>query len=362
MLTRRWLLILALLVVVGVVIPPVASAEESDSVRVLLFWDESCPNCETVMHEVLPPLEREYGDKLDIVLAEISALPAYDLFIASVERFDIPADHQGVPLLVIGDRALIGSEEIANGLPSSIEEQLSGGSPEVLEELGLTPELGEALNADSAAVIEGREATAEAVSRQTANPDPVANTAALAVLSLMGLSLAYVGARVGTRPRGTLLAAIGETRRRQPLMIPILAVLGMAVAGYLSYVELSGAASICPIGRCDVVQHSPYSELAGIPVAVLGFLAYAAILAMWAWGEFARGVLSRATPIGIFALSLFGTLFSAYLTYLEPFVIKAVCIWCLSSAVVITALLLVAFSTVVAEGAGKDSLSRHRAA
>jgi uncharacterized membrane protein len=124
--------------------------------------------------------------------------------------------------------------------------------------------------------------------------------------------------------------------------IPILALAGLGVALYLTIIETTAVPAVCgPIGDCNAVQQSSYSRVFGlIPVGVLGILGYLVILVAWAWGRFRSGALAGLAAPGIFACSFFGTLFSVYLTYLELFVIKAVCIWCLSSAVIITLLML----------------------
>jgi len=125
--------------------------------------------------------------------------------------------------------------------------------------------------------------------------------------------------------------------RRLRLGMCLLALAGLAVAGYLTYVHYAGIEPICAGGGggCERVQTSSYAELAGIPVAVLGLIGYAAILGSLALpGE--AGVMSGA----ILALAGFG--FSAYLTYLELFEIDAICQWCVASAVLMTALAILA--------------------
>ncbi|OGO42221.1 MAG: hypothetical protein A2Z04_02680 [Chloroflexi bacterium RBG_16_57_9] len=125
--------------------------------------------------------------------------------------------------------------------------------------------------------------------------------------------------------------------------IPLLAVAGMGISGYLTYVKLAHSAAICgPVGDCDAVQNSVYSQVAGVPVALLGFLSYLVILGLWAWGEFGRGELKIYAPLALLGVALTGTIYSAYLTALEPFVIGAVCMWCVSSAVTITVIMMVA--------------------
>jgi uncharacterized membrane protein len=123
-------------------------------------------------------------------------------------------------------------------------------------------------------------------------------------------------------------------------LVPGLIVLGIAVAGYLSYVETQTVEVICgPIGDCSTVQQSRYARLFDIlPIGVLGLLGYIALLTAWLAGRFILK-LEKIAAIGFFVMAFFAVLFSLYLTYLEPFIIRAVCIWCLSSAVIVTILL-----------------------
>jgi uncharacterized membrane protein len=110
-------------------------------------------------------------------------------------------------------------------------------------------------------------------------------------------------------------------------------VLGVGVAAYLTYVHYAGLQPFCAggSGGCERVQSSSYARLAGIPVAVLGLAVYLAIgVALSAAGERAR--LAAA------ALAVTGFGFSAYLTYLELFVIHAICQWCVASAALLTML------------------------
>jgi uncharacterized membrane protein len=124
--------------------------------------------------------------------------------------------------------------------------------------------------------------------------------------------------------------------------IPILSILGMGASIYLTYVEITSSRALCgPVGDCNAVQSSPYAKLFGVlPIGLLGAIGYIAILAAWGWRRFRSDSTSRIAGPVMFGMALFGTLFSVYLTYLELFVIHAVCIWCISSAVIITALML----------------------
>lgn len=132
--------------------------------------------------------------------------------------------------------------------------------------------------------------------------------------------------------------------RRLRIAIGVLCVIGIGVAGYLTYTHYEGLRVLClSSGGCETVQQSVYSKLDGIPVAVLGLAGYIGIL----FSLFIRNDLGRAAGFG---LALVGFLFSAYLTYREIFTIKAICQWCVSSAVIMTVLvILTAIRAVRAE-------------
>ncbi len=109
-------------------------------------------------------------------------------------------------------------------------------------------------------------------------------------------------------------------------------VLGLGIAGYLTYVHYAGVTPACEIAHgCEKVQTSEWSELAGVPVALLGLLTYVGILA----ALLGRGESALLAAAG---LSLVGFGFSAYLTYREVFTIEAICIWCVGSAILMTVL------------------------
>jgi uncharacterized membrane protein len=125
-----------------------------------------------------------------------------------------------------------------------------------------------------------------------------------------------------------------------------LALVGIAIAGYLTYVHYAELEAICVGGGggCERVQSSPYAELAGIPVALLGLLAYVTVLASLALPEaLGRSVAAFVTLVG------FG--FSAWLTYVELVKIDAVCQWCVASAVVMTALAAVSVARILRDDA-----------
>ena len=122
-------------------------------------------------------------------------------------------------------------------------------------------------------------------------------------------------------------------RRRLGSALVILAVAGIAIAGYLAATKLSGEIPVCgPLKGCETVNTSEYSELFGIPVALFGvgysIVALVGSLAWWRSGD-------RRALYVLYGMGLLGLLAVAYLTYLELFVIGAVCVWCVGYAVTV---------------------------
>jgi uncharacterized membrane protein len=145
------------------------------------------------------------------------------------------------------------------------------------------------------------------------------------------------------------------TYRRLTVASAALAVIGLGIAGYLTYVHYRGIAPVCAIAHgCVKVQSSEWSKLAGVPVALLGLLGYLGILAaLRVPGE--RGRLAAA------CVALTGLVFSAYLTYRELFTIKAICIWCVGSAVVMLLLAVLTSLRVVLAPSEAGRVASHEA-
>jgi uncharacterized membrane protein len=116
--------------------------------------------------------------------------------------------------------------------------------------------------------------------------------------------------------------------------VAVLALAGAAVAGYLTWVRYSGATIACTTGGCETVQNSSYSELVGVPVALLGLLGYLAIAA----STLRETELFRIAGAAV-ALAAAG--FGAYLLVVQIAVIGAVCDWCLTSDAIAAALAVV---------------------
>ncbi len=127
----------------------------------------------------------------------------------------------------------------------------------------------------------------------------------------------------------------------------LLAIIGAADALYLWIYKISSNDKMClGSGDCATVNYSSYSEIYGIPVALLGLLAYLAIFAILTL-EPRWKLAAESGPMAVFGMGLVGVLFSAYLTYIEFFVINALCPFCVISAIAITLLFILAIIRLV---------------
>ncbi len=112
---------------------------------------------------------------------------------------------------------------------------------------------------------------------------------------------------------------------------------------YLTWIKISHSEALClpGIGNCDIVNNSRYAEILGIPVAALGAAAYLTILLVLGIGwRYPSG--KEFANLALFGLTLAGTGYSGYLTYLEFAIIKAICPFCLLSAIVMGLLFIIA--------------------
>jgi uncharacterized membrane protein len=377
--------LIILLVVTWLVIPPLATAQppEDPVVRAILFYSPTCPHCHAVINELIIPMVEDYGsEQLQVIGIDTSQPAGGVVYQATIDRFEIPPPRQGVPTLVVGNTVLVGSVEIPEAFPELVEKGLNEGGidwpdipgleqvipPQISEESTPPPEVQPSTTPDPTTTTESETDQAITATPNASTPTPLPTTAPAVSLDEGELPLAETEEPppdpVGFAIAGVLLlgmiaalvyAAWRLVAARQHLFeldrslpssaqtwaIPILALLGLGVALYLAYVEIVHVEAVCgPVGECNIVQSSPYAQILGIPIAVLGTLNYLGVIVLWAIQKYASGRLVNVSALGLLGLTLFGTLFSIYLTCLELFVIRAVCAWCLSSAAITTILML----------------------
>ena len=334
-------LLLTLLLTIALPFANTVRAEEP-VVYAVFFFSPTCPHCEDVIANVFPPLDAKYGLQLRIFAINTTTKEGSDLYQAAVKEFDIPDDRLGVPTMIIGEHVLVGGTEIPQQLPGIIEEGLAQGGLDYT----YFPGLEEALNAPP---VETSAESANGLSvKDKFQQDLAGNILAVVVLAGMIAVLVILGKNFEKYP-------VSEKSIQYQWLIPVLAVIGLGVAGYLTFVETTQTEAICgPVGNCNAVQQSPYATLFGfLPIGVLGAFGYVAIFLAWVFQKYGPESWNIQITTALWGFTLFGTFFSIYLTFLEPFVIGATCLWCLSSAVIITTQLW--FSTDLAKLAWRKS-------
>jgi uncharacterized membrane protein len=317
-------------------------------VRAVLFYSPTCPHCRDVITDHLPPIQATFGDRLRIVGVNTYTEQGQAIYLAMARAFYLPRERLGVPTLVVGSTVLVGSGEIPAELPGIVERGLRAGGidwPDLPELRAWLAAQGETVGGGVDAA-DGQHGAGGWVG--TFRRDPLANSLAVAVLLATVLALA-----------GSLGAVAGRWRAPPSppgWLVPALALAGAGVAAYLTRGEVGGSAVVCgPVGDCAAVQQSRYAHLFGVvPVGALGLGGYLAMAGAWILAVTATGVARLARGL-LWGLALVATAFSAYLTFLEPFVIGATCAWCLASALIAGALLLATTRGVASSTGGRSA-------
>ncbi len=126
------------------------------------------------------------------------------------------------------------------------------------------------------------------------------------------------------------------------LVAIILAIGGAVDSAYLAWLKITGSVAACGnIGDCEAVNNSRYAEIAGIPIALLGLVGYGAILAVTVL-ELRKPDWKEGLRLAFFGFTLAGTLYSVYLTYVEIAILRAICPFCVVSAIIMIGLFIVA--------------------
>jgi len=316
-------------------------------VRGVMFWMDGCPHCEGIIHYVLPPLRAKYGAQFDLLMLQVVDAHDVDTLYRVAESYNIPKEQTGVPFLIIGDHVLVGSDQVREQLPVLIDDYLEQGGVDWPENPILADFLPTAAPVPSAST-EVPTATPAVPSTENESASPAEDSHSesvdrmhdsgftLAIIVMLGMTMTLICSLIAF--------AIGRTfsiPEWGDWLSPALIVIGIGVAGYLSYIETQSATAACgPVGDCNAVQSSRYAKLFDVlPIGVFGLLGYLGLLIAWLVRKFMHH-FEKPAAVGFWGMAFFAVIFSLYITYLELFVIKAVCIWCLTSAVIVTLLLL----------------------
>lgn len=362
---------------------PISSYAQQPVVYGVFFYSPTCPHCRDVLTNHWPGIQSEFGDQLKVLFIDVTQSEGSQIMGTAIDAMHIQSN--AVPMLIIGSDVMIGSSDIPQRAPGVIRAGLKAGG------IGY-PSIP---NIDTLfqSVIPVTSPTPTETPSHSLLDDP-ANLAALIVLfglvlgigvmgtagwqfitrhkinlsssinGMFGRRMALIGTVVGIVLSGSLV--IGSFENPITLVIsmavlaafvvlalclfrtsslgqlssgflPVIVVAGILVAGYLTYVELTLVEATCGVvGNCNAVQQSSYAHILGIPVGILGIMGYLIILSLWVMNRYKN---QKWIDGALFVMALLGVGFSIYLTILEPFVIGASCVWCLTSAVIMGILL-----------------------
>lgn len=398
--------LLLLVLMLATLAMPTHAQDTSPVVYAILFYSPTCPHCHQFITEDLPPIQERFGDQLQVLFVDVSQTQGAALFQAAINVLDFPEGRAGyVPTMLIGETVMIGGDEIPSMMPTLVSDGLAAGGiglPPVPEiQAAMQGSLNSAASDGTSGAIQSTYTEEQTWQDRFAN-DSTGNGLAVAVLGLLVFGLVMqIGGEIQTlrdhKPSlwqsesarrwvvmalaalstgvvvtlvlengefsvPTLLAVIvaaglvgivwriwqgqpESVRQSENLLyslIPVIAVLGMIVAGYLAYIEIREDEAVCgAVGDCNSVQQSDYARLFGVlPIGVLGLIGYVAILGAWWLSRRPTSDLAPLAHMAGLAMAIGGVGFSVYLTFLEPFVIGATCAWCLTSALLMLLILL----------------------
>jgi uncharacterized membrane protein/thiol-disulfide isomerase/thioredoxin len=373
-----------------------AQETEEPVVHAVLFFSPTCPHCHEAITNVMIPLMEEYQEQLAVVGIDVSLEVGNSLYRNAVAHYEVPENRQGVPTLIIEDTVLVSTLEIENEFPGMIEAGLANGgndwpefpgmadilieltptvTPEVtmtaistpsseatittaaVQETAVSPPTPLAATATAvpvAAVNDDNSALSladvdpDAITTEEAAPPPDPVGFALGWLVVLGLLVVLVFSmwKLGGNWSGLKQTKVGlKLSTLRSVLMWLFIVVGLIVSGYLAYVETMQVTAVCgPVGECNIVQGSSYARLFGVPIAVWGILFYLTSAVLWLLQRVEN--VRHLAALGLVGLTIFGSLFSLYLTLLELLVIGAICAWCLTSAVVTGLMLLLSVTSM----------------
>jgi len=279
--------------------------------------------CHEVMSTILPELQNQYGSRLKILGLNVDEPEVEAMMNLALRRYD-PSLSPGTPVIMIGDDLLQGRNAIMARLKTLVASYLASGGADWPDLPGLS-KYTETPQPPAAAPQQAP------LSERFAR-DKAGNTLAVIVLVVL----------IAALPAALWPAAWQKRLQVPDVLMLALAGLGLLIAAYLAWVEMTNTAAICgPVGDCNAVQASQYALLFNfLPVGLLGVIGYVAILAATIGAIIGKSAWRQRSNLLAFLLCSFGLSFSIYLTFLEPFVIGATCAWCLTSALIMAALTL----------------------
>lgn len=321
--------------------PTVLFGTETEPLLGILFFKPNCLECRELFENAIPKAFADKKGKGGILAVNNASSSGSSLYLAYLlERNLSPA--LSPPILITKDGEWSGFEAISDQLTSSLSSlsPISDDKKQLKALLKTAKRSPQHIERHAAVWIDQdiRAVTNSPTEIALANfnKDRAGNGIAVAVLlgmvvSLLGIIFHFL--------KGSI-----SDEMKLSWLYPLLCCLAFGIASYLfSFGLLESELSCGPVGECNTVQQSAYSRIWGlIPISLLGMLSYLAGVGLWGlsrWGSF--GVRNTAVLLA-WGNSVLGVIFFIYLTFLEPFVIGATCLWCITSAVLTTIAALIA--------------------
>lgn len=386
---KRFLLVLIVMFGVGLS-GAVVEAQRADTVYAVLFYSPTCPHCHELITTDLPPIQEQFGDQLMIFFIDVSTDSGSMLAQSAYAHYEIPRDRWVVPMMIVNEQVLIGGVQIPTELPIITQAGIENGGIAIPQFPLMQQAFEQWQAANEGRAVVQQPAQSTTIESTSNNPfttsfehDPLASILTLVILVTLIVS---VGALIATHKYGLpmivpqvvimsaslvtlglVITILFADQQRDDLAFPIatviligimlssglavfgervrsavslLTLVGLAISVYMAYIELTTNPAVCgAIGDCNAVQQSDYAHLLGIPIGVIGVMGYLLMLGislMIVRGPeryLSRSLWMLQVLVGVSAV------FTIYLTFLEPFVIGAVCAWCLMSSLVVLNLL-----------------------
>jgi len=235
---------LLLVLLLALCASPVQAQAPQPVVHAVMFWMAGCPHCEDVIQNVLPPLREKYGARFDLFMIEVKGAQDVDNLYGLAASYKFTKEQTGVPFLIIGDQVLIGSDQVREQLLALIDNHLTHGGLD----WPANPILADFLPMASptSSLTSELSTVTQTVPSPVKESDPRSNGFTLAAVVLIGMIVSIIYALF------SLFA--GKLYFRAEWMnnaIPWLALFGLVVAAYLTYIETQSVQPFCgPVGDC----------------------------------------------------------------------------------------------------------------
>src|SRR4030042_5366779 len=287
---------------------------ELPQVHAVLFYSNGCPYCDQVLTTTLPALQDQYKSQLSILLIEIVTLKDVGNLYTLGASLGLSKEQVAVPFLLIGRTPLVGGDEIESKFSGLIDKYLTSGGMEYPD----MPLLNEMLSRGIS--FSSFDPYLHLIPPSAAGTNTTGMAMAWGIMVFMLIALILAILLILRAFQGKPLR---EIKGWLDTAIPILSLIGLGAAIYLTYVEITHTQALCgPVGDCNAVQSSPYAKIFGVlPIGLVGAIGYITILVAWLWRRYRTDSFSNIAGPAMYGMALFGTLFSIYLHSLELFVI-----------------------------------------